>query len=73
MHLPIQILRHCLGLAIFCALFFAGKLAATDGQRWGRERARKADSEGGVGKFFFYSGRFSRSWRLWAGLLRQLQ
>ncbi len=58
MHLPIQILRHCLGLAIFCALYFAGKLAVTDGQRWGRERARKADSEGGVGKFFFYSGRF---------------
>ncbi len=58
MHLPIQILRHSLGLAIFCALYFAGKFAVADGQKWSRERTRKADLEGGVGKFFLYGGRF---------------
>lgn len=58
MHLPIQILRHSLGLAIFCALYFAGRLAVTDGQRWGRERTPKADSESAAGNFFLYGGRF---------------
>ena len=60
MHSPIQmqILRHTLGVAIFCALFLAGKLVAETGQNRVGKLAHKSETDGAVGKFFLYSGRF---------------
>jgi len=54
-HSPLQILRHSLGLLIFCTLFMAGRLVAADGRRW--MVARRAGSESEVGKVFLYSGK----------------
>ncbi|MGC9159068.1 MAG: hypothetical protein ACP5FH_08755 [Terracidiphilus sp.] len=58
MHSPTHIWTHSLGVALFCALFVAGKLMVAFSRDWAEALTRHGTASEPVSKIFLIGGKF---------------